>query len=87
MKNELETLTDVTPIAGVDGGPVMIFAGPHKGKLGLWDDDEGEKAVVYLFGGKSVVVKPENLAAFEFNNQAGYDKFFELTVLAAFRGK
>jgi len=29
-------------------GLVLVTAGPHKGKIGLYDDDEGRQAIVYF---------------------------------------
>lgn len=47
-------------------GPVKIIGGKHEGKLGYYDNDEGDKAVVYLgapFKSEYVLVKPEHLEA------------------------
>lgn len=31
-----------------DYGAVRILAGPYKGRVGYYDDDDGKKAIVYL---------------------------------------
>lgn len=33
---------------GFNGGFVVITAGRHKGKTGVWDDDDDHGAIVYL---------------------------------------
>lgn len=33
----------------VEYGPVIIIGGRYKGQIGLYDDDEGGRPIVYLF--------------------------------------
>lgn len=50
MKNSLEY------------GPVYIAKGKYKGSIGVYDDDEGRKAIVYLADMSSyVLIDPKNI--------------------------
>lgn len=63
----LGALVQYTPVEPCDYGPVLIMAGPHKGKIAYYDDDEDTKAIVYfgVIGEEDVescLIKFENMA-------------------------
>lgn len=51
----------------IDYGPVMFIRGKYQGRVGYYDDDKGNEAIVYLgepFKSEYVVVPPTHLGSF-----------------------